>query len=333
MAQLNNFDYDLYDLFGVEDTATLDEIKKAYEIRNIKMHPDNFGNTPSSEERFERLQAGMEIFQCPNRRSVYDDYRSSQKPNGNKRKPSADEPCDQTRQEKRPKQTSSNQPEQQAPSAQSNQEDMNKPPTQKGTPKQWHGIFVAHLESRLKHTIERDLASNLERLEKIKADIEILYDYKPKTFWDPLLTKMEKNATVMSRIFKTRLSDAKKGRLSNDEMHKVPWCVNVLNMLMFHVECIALVVQAIIDDLKSLELPKSDAEKRELVSDIERQLGVWSSYGSEYDDSEYDDSECDDSEDDESEDDESEDDESEDDESEDYESEVDEDDDSEDYEF
>jgi curved DNA-binding protein CbpA len=45
---------DYYDILGLTKSATIDEIKKAYRKKSIKVHPDKNHN-PKAEEAFKKL--------------------------------------------------------------------------------------------------------------------------------------------------------------------------------------------------------------------------------------------------------------------------------------
>ncbi|PHH49313.1 J protein JJJ1 [Ceratocystis fimbriata CBS 114723] len=67
-----------YELIGVEQTATDDEIKKAYRRQALKHHPDkNPDNIEAATERFAEIQAAYEILSDPQERSWYDSHRMS----------------------------------------------------------------------------------------------------------------------------------------------------------------------------------------------------------------------------------------------------------------
>lgn len=61
---------DLYDLLGVPQDASPDDIKKAYRRRARELHPDAGGD----EERFKAVQAAYQVLSDPERRSRYDRF-------------------------------------------------------------------------------------------------------------------------------------------------------------------------------------------------------------------------------------------------------------------
>ncbi|XXH03376.1 1,3-beta-glucanosyltransferase [Hypoxylon texense] len=69
---------DLYKVLGVDNKATLDDIKKAYRDLCMKVHPDKAegGNTPENNERFQKVQEAWEILRDDVLRKEYDDYRA-----------------------------------------------------------------------------------------------------------------------------------------------------------------------------------------------------------------------------------------------------------------
>jgi DnaJ family protein A protein 2 len=59
-----------YDLLGVPQTATFDEIKKAFRKLALKHHPDRGGD----KEKFQELNMAYETLTDPKKRDLYDQY-------------------------------------------------------------------------------------------------------------------------------------------------------------------------------------------------------------------------------------------------------------------
>ncbi|KAI0144110.1 DnaJ-domain-containing protein [Hypoxylon sp. NC0597] len=79
MARLNFPKHDLYKVLGVESTASLDDIKKAYRDLCRKVHPDKAegGSTPANNQRFQQVQEAWEILRDEVLRREYDEYRAN----------------------------------------------------------------------------------------------------------------------------------------------------------------------------------------------------------------------------------------------------------------
>jgi molecular chaperone DnaJ len=63
---------DFYEILGVSETATSDEIKKAYRSLALKYHPDKNPDNKEAEEKFKEISAANDILSDDNKRKEYD---------------------------------------------------------------------------------------------------------------------------------------------------------------------------------------------------------------------------------------------------------------------
>ncbi|MBI4725176.1 MAG: J domain-containing protein [Rhodomicrobium sp.] len=63
---------DLYNILGVNRTATNDEIRRAYRKLAKDLHPDQNKGDPNAEEQFKRVSAAFAVLGSPEKRKRYD---------------------------------------------------------------------------------------------------------------------------------------------------------------------------------------------------------------------------------------------------------------------
>lgn len=73
-------DMDLYKLFEVEETATIEQIRKAYRKRALESHPDkNQDNKEAAEKKFVLLGKALEILATGSSKAAYDAVRKARR--------------------------------------------------------------------------------------------------------------------------------------------------------------------------------------------------------------------------------------------------------------
>ncbi len=68
---------DLYELLGVDRSASQEQIRKAYLKLAHKYHPDKTGGDKEAEEKLKQINGAYEILKSPDKRAQYDRFGST----------------------------------------------------------------------------------------------------------------------------------------------------------------------------------------------------------------------------------------------------------------
>ncbi len=68
---------DYYQILGIPEEATDEQVKKAYRKLALEHHPDRNPNDPNSEERFKEITEAYGVLMDPLKRREYDRYREN----------------------------------------------------------------------------------------------------------------------------------------------------------------------------------------------------------------------------------------------------------------
>ena len=72
MNHNNNSKNNLYEALGVSETASQEDIKKAYRKLSLQYHPDRNNNSPESTLKFQNISSAYEVIGDEEKRRQYD---------------------------------------------------------------------------------------------------------------------------------------------------------------------------------------------------------------------------------------------------------------------
>jgi molecular chaperone DnaJ len=64
--------YEYYSILAVHQTASDDEIKKAYRKKAMEVHPDRHGGDKAKEAEFKKLNEAYSVLSDPQKKAHYD---------------------------------------------------------------------------------------------------------------------------------------------------------------------------------------------------------------------------------------------------------------------
>ncbi len=74
MKRRHKSKFDYYHELGVEETASVGQIKSAYRVLAKRYHPDKNNGNKEDEARFKRVSEAYEVLNDPAMRKLYDSY-------------------------------------------------------------------------------------------------------------------------------------------------------------------------------------------------------------------------------------------------------------------
>lgn len=248
---------DMYALFGVDSTATLDEIEKAFKVRCVKMHPRNVGSTLTTVRAYGKLLYAWGLFQSPSERGYYDQYREKLQEHKQKQ---------EVLKKRKIPEDSTNESEE---------------PANKRL-KQWEQRMIAKMEHKITVECMDAMVRTEDCFDEVEAEVQrVGHKYRAKSFWDESLKAVKKNMGSMEKLteFAGFVCSIRAGKQeyhdSETPLDNVTCLLTEINYIKSHCERVQWEATTILSIFEELESLHNSDEKDILVEEIGHRFNIW----------------------------------------------------------